>query len=275
MLLTASVPNDDDEQIHQLIVDPNPQPTTSLSEPPEHCNDNNKPPSSSSVSIPPTEALLRFLLLPSQIYIILLLEFLNTFRSYGLRIVIYNYITNEYSLVHNDNDNDNHDSVTNTAGRLLGIKSCIDILAGLIGCILVDFWGVRKLSLVALSIATVSRAILAFGRTKTSLCLALLVGSPLGDALLSIGLYRVALKKLTTPKTRAMAFAVSYGIQNLAGVCVALLLDWMRRRGRDITLDYHYDGWNKARVGIYGVFTPVRQFVVRESSSTYTVIYTN
>eukprot|EP00956_Cyclotella_meneghiniana_P015075 scaffold22856_cov50-Cyclotella_meneghiniana.AAC.1 len=59
-----------------------------------------------------------------------------------------------------------------------------------------------------------------------------------------------------------MAFAVSYGIQNLAGVCVALLLDWMRRRGRDITLDDYYDGWNKAKVGVYGVFTPVRQFVV-------------
>ena len=50
----------------------------------------------------------------------------------------------------------------------------------------------------------------------------------------------------------------------------ALLLDWMRRGGRDITLDDYYDGWNKAKVGIYGVFTPVRQFVVRrECSSTF------
>lgn len=118
-----------------------------------------------------------------------------------------------------------------------------------------DFWGVRKLSLVALGIASVSRAMLAFGRSLELLRVALFVCSPLGDALLSIGLYRVALKKLTTPMTRPMAFAVSYGIQNFAGVCVALLLDWMRGAGKDIRIDV------KA-LGIHGVFTPVRQFVV-------------
>eukprot|EP00804_Cyclotella_cryptica_P015564 CCRYP_003587-RA/>CCRYP_003587-RA protein AED:0.02 eAED:0.02 QI:106/1/1/1/0.5/0.33/3/1949/628 len=188
------------------------------------------------------ESTLRFLLLPAQLFTVLLLEFLTTFRSYGLRVIIFNYITNEFSI---------SDS---RAGELLGIKSIVDIGVGLCGCILVDIWGVRKLSLVALAIASVSRALMAFGRSEEVLYVALFLFSPLGDALLSIGLYRVALKKLTTPITRPMAFAVSYAVQNFAGVCVALSVDWMRR-GVDIRL-------NSGFKGIDGVYTPVRQFVV-------------
>jgi hypothetical protein len=188
------------------------------------------------------ETLLRFALLPSQIYTILLLEFLNTFRSYGLRIILFNYITNEYSIRDVD------------AGALLGIKSVIDIGVGLVGCIAVDFVGVRRLSLLALSMAIVSRALLAFGRSTNVLYAVLFVGSPLGDALLSIGLYRVALKKLTTPRTRPMGFAISYAVQNFAGVCVAFLVDWMRS-GDDIEVDFKLIG---------GIYTPVRQFVVRD-----------
>lgn len=188
------------------------------------------------------ETLIRFLLLPSQIYTVLLLEFLNTFRSYGLRIVIFNYITNEYSISDAQ------------AGRLLGIKSLIDIFVGLVGCIAVDFVGVRKISLAALSIASVARALMAFGRSKRILYAALFVCSPLGDALLSIGLYRVALKKLTTSRTRPLGFAVSYGVQNFAGVCVALLVDWIRA-GDDVRVDFKIDLFD-------GIYTPVRQFVV-------------
>ena len=54
------------------------------------------------------ESLLRFLLLPSQVGIVLLLEFLNSFRSFGLRFVQYNYITNEFGI-----------SDTKTGGKLL------------------------------------------------------------------------------------------------------------------------------------------------------------
>jgi len=190
------------------------------------------------------DSTIRFLLLPSQIFTVLLLEFLTTFRSYGLRVIIFNYITNEFSM---------SDS---RAGELLGIKSLVDIGVGLCGCILVDLWGVRKLSLVALTIACVSRALMAFGRSEQVLYAALFLFSPLGDALLSIGLYRVALKKLTTPITRPMAFAVSYAVQNFAGVCVAVSVDWMRR-GVDIRL-------NSGLKVIDGVYTPVRQFVVSE-----------
>lgn len=189
-----------------------------------------------------TESLISFLLLPSQTFIVIFLEFMNTFRSYGLRIIIFNYITNEYSISDTE------------AGKMLGIKSLIDIFVGLIGCIIVDLWGVRKLSLTALSIASVARALMAFGRSREILYIALFICSPLGDALLSIGLYRVALKKLTTRHTRPLAFAVSYAVQNFAGVCVALLVDWMRH-GADICLDTKF-------VGLGGVYTPIRQFMV-------------
>lgn len=60
-------------------------------------------------------SILRFVLLPSQVMLILLLEFLNSFRSFGLRFVLYNYITNEFGI---DDAN---------AGKLLGIKGFVDI----------------------------------------------------------------------------------------------------------------------------------------------------
>ena len=77
------------------------------------------------------------------------------------------------------------------------------------GSILVDIFGVRRVSIVALSVAIVGRSLLAFGRTTAALYPALFFFSPFGDALLSVGLYKVALKKLTTPLTRPLAFAVS------------------------------------------------------------------
>lgn len=113
--------------------------------------------------------------------------------------MLYNYITNEF-ISSDDGRNNNHISDTQ-AGALLGAKSLLDIGFGLTGSILVDYIGVRRVSLVALSVALVSRAILALSRTTLPLYVALFVSS-FGDALLSIGLYRVALKKLSTPKTR-------------------------------------------------------------------------
>lgn len=203
--------------------------------------DDDSHPSRTTQSMGARESIIRFFLLPSQVSTILLLEFMNTFRSYGLRVVLYNYITNEYNIG------------DTRSGVLMGIKSLVDIGVGLLGSILVDFIGVRRVSITALSIAIVGRTLLAFGKTTTTLYLALFVLSPFGDALLSVGLYRVALKKLTTPTTRPLAFAISYASQNWAGVCVALFVDWMRRG-----VDMEVNGM---------VFTPVRQFVV--SSSCY------
>ena len=123
---------------------------------------------------------------------------LSNCSSFGFRFVQYNYITNEFGIG------------DTKAGALLGVKGIVDLIFGLAGSILVDIFGVRKVSVVALSVAIVGRTLLAFGRTKGALYLALFFFSPCGDALLSVGLYKVALKKLTTPLTRPFAFAVSY-----------------------------------------------------------------
>jgi len=187
------------------------------------------------------ESTLRFLLLPSQVGIVLLLEFLNSFRSFGLRFVLYNYITNEYAI------GDSH------AGALLGIKGFVDIGFGLMGSILVDIVGVRRVSIVALSVALVGRTLLAFGRTKFTLYLAMFLFSPCGDALLSVGLYRVALKKLTTPNTRPLAFAISYATSNLAGALADISVDKMRSQVKDLEMDGAVLG---------GVYTPMRQFII-------------
>ena len=41
---------------------------------------------------------LQFFALPSQVFVILLLEFLNSYRNFGLRFVQYQYINNEFSM---------------------------------------------------------------------------------------------------------------------------------------------------------------------------------
>ena len=58
----------------------------------------------------------------------------------------------------------------------------------------------------------------------------------------------MALKKLTTPKTRAFAFAVEYATFNLSGALADVSIDAFRRRG-DVTLGDQ-------------VLTPTRQFLV-------------
>ncbi len=62
-----------------------------------------------------SESIYRFLLLPHQAFLILFLEFLNSFRSFGLRFVLYNYITNEFGIS------------DGRAGVLLGVKGFVDI----------------------------------------------------------------------------------------------------------------------------------------------------
>lgn len=162
---------------------------------------------------------------------------------------------------------------------VLGIKAFVDIGFGLAGSLLVDRIGVRRVSLIALGVAIFGRTLLAFGRTMATLYAALFVLSPCGDALLSVGLYRVALKKLTTPKTRPLAFGFSYAVSNLAGACVALVVDWMRRSFKDVRVclldtnegdgdgngsssSYYHVMLRYANDLVGGVYTPVRQFIV-------------
>ena len=131
-----------------------------------------------------------FLALPPQIFVVLLLVFLNSFQGFGMRFVRYQYLTNEYGL---------SDAA---AASLLGAKATLDVCCGLVGSVLVDVVGVRRCSIFALSVSVVGRALVSFCRSRMSLYVSFLVLSPIGEALLAVGIYRVALKKLTTPRTR-------------------------------------------------------------------------
>ena len=134
------------------------------------------------------------------------------------------------------------------AASVLGTSASLHVAFGLIGAVLTDAVGVRRVALTALSISVVGRGLLAFGRSRTAIHAAFYLFSPAGEALLATGLYRVALKKLTTPKTRAFAFAVEYATFNLSGALADVCIDAFRRRG-DVTLGDQ-------------VLTPTRQFLL-------------
>ena len=177
-----------------------------------------------------------FTALPNSVRLVLLLVFLNSFRSFGLRFVQQLYLTNEFGL----------DDLE--AASVLGTSASLHVVFGLIGAVLTDAVGVRRVALTALSISVVGRGLLAFGRSRTAVYTAFYLFSPAGEALLATGLYRVALKKLTTPKTRAFAFAVEYATFNLSGALADVCIDAFRRGG-DVTLGDQ-------------VLTPTRQFLL-------------
>ena len=132
-----------------------------------------------------------FTALPGSVRLVLLLVFLNSFRSFGLRFVQQLYLTNEFGF-----------SDLETAS-ILGTAASLHVFFGLAGAVLTDAIGVRRVALAALSIAVVGRGLLAFGRSRVAIYAAFYLFSPAGEALLATGLYRVALKKLTTPGGRA------------------------------------------------------------------------
>jgi hypothetical protein len=177
-----------------------------------------------------------FTALPNSVRLVLLLVFLNSFRSFGLRFVQQLYLTNEFGF----------DDLE--AASVLGTSASLHVAFGLIGAVLTDAIGVRRVALTALSISVVGRGLLAFGRDRASIYAAFYLFSPAGEALLATGLYRVALKKLTTPKTRAFAFAVEYATFNFSGALADVCIDAFRRRG-DVTLGGQ-------------TMTPTRQFLV-------------
>ena len=146
-----------------------------------------------------------------EVSIVLLIDFLNSYRSFGLSFVQYAYVTNDFGLTDID------------AGWLLSWEALCKVVFGFSGAILVDIYGVRRTALVALSVAMVSRGILVLGRSRELLYMALLLLTPFGEALLSMGIYTVALKKLTTQRTRALAFGIQYGVSSAAGGCAGIV----------------------------------------------------
>ena len=134
--------------------------------------------------------------LPRAVIPVLLCTFLNSFRSFGFRFIQYSYITNEFGLSDVE------------AGYYLGIEAWLKTIFGLLGAVAVDLVGVRRLALFALTIAAGGRALLTFGTSRSALLASIIGFTPAGEALLSTGLYRVALKKLTTKRNRALAFSL-------------------------------------------------------------------
>ena len=104
------------------------------------------------------------------------------------------------------------------------------VIFGMVGAMLVDSFGVRLTALCALTVAAVSRGMLTFARSRQTMLIALLGLSPFGEAVLSTGIYTVALKKLTTPETRSFAFGVQYGIFNFAGALSDIAADFLRQQ---------------------------------------------
>lgn len=155
--------------------------------------------------------------LPREVWVVLAIDFLNSYRSFGFRSVQYQYLTNEFGLSDLD------------AGSYLGMQAWLLVIFGMVGAMLVDAWGVRKTALWALSVASVSRGILTFTTDENWMLISLLGLAPFGEAVLSTGIYTVALKKLTTVETRAFAFGVQYSIFNLAGAMADTAADVLRR----------------------------------------------
>ena len=86
--------------------------------------------------------------LPREVWVVLLIDFLNSYRSFGFRSVQYQYMVNEFGL-----------SDVETA-YWLGVQSWLLVIFGMLGAVLVDAYGVRRTALASLSVAVVSRAVL-------------------------------------------------------------------------------------------------------------------
>jgi len=127
-------------------------------------------------------------------------------------------------------------------------RDALYVAFSLSGSFLVDVVGVRRIVLPALAMELISRGLLTFNFRSQWLFVFCQVGlSNLGDALLGSSITLVALKQLTTKRTRGMAFGVQYGVILLGGAAADMIGEPMRRR------DYHLFGV---------VFSGVRMIIV-------------
>lgn len=196
---------------------------------------------------------LQFFALPNQVFVILLLEFLNSYRNFGLRFVQYQYINNEFSM---------GDIET---GSLLGIKSTMDIVFGIIGSLATDAFGVRKTAIAALLMSVVGRGIFTFARSSWWLWLASMTFSPFGEAVLGTGIYTVALKKMTPPKLRPLAFAVQYASFNFSGALCDVMIDYLRMQDDREVFGMRFSGLRTF------IFTTVRAVTPLSQPSPHTL----
>ena len=154
--------------------------------------------------------------LPCELWIVMLVEFFNSLRGFAMSNALYQYMTLEFGFTDVE------------TGWLKGFGGMVGTLCGLSGSLLVDLIGVRKTSIMALSVAVLSRGVFFLARSQFTFKISLLLLAPFGDSVLSTGLYMVALKRLTTEHTRPFAFALQYSIFNAAAAVAGILLDKMR-----------------------------------------------
>ena len=76
--------------------------------------------------------------LPTEVWVVMLIDFLNSYRSFGFRSVQYQYMVNEFGL-----------SDVETA-YWLGVQSWLLVICGMLGAVLVDAYGVRRTALASL-----------------------------------------------------------------------------------------------------------------------------
>ena len=142
--------------------------------------------------------------LPREVYVLFLIDFLNSYRSFGFRTVQYMYCLNEIGL-----------SDVET-GNMLGINAWLLVVFGMLGAMLVDSWGVRRTALCALGVAFVSRGILTFARSREWLLFAMLGLSPFGEAVLSTGVHG---PPTATSRCIVTVAVVPHACQHAIAVC--------------------------------------------------------
>ena len=64
--------------------------------------------------------------LPREVWVVLLIDFLNSYRSFGFRAVQYQYLTNEFALTDVE------------AGSYLGMQAWLLVIFGMVGAMMVD-----------------------------------------------------------------------------------------------------------------------------------------
>lgn len=159
-----------------------------------------------------------FMSFPWPYWAVTIVGFLNEYRGDGFNMVQYQYITNEFGISDLE------------AGQLLGVASTVGIVAGFCGSALTDYYGVRRMACVGLPIACLSRAILTFGRSRTSVAIAIVGLKPPGEALMGAGMYMIAIKKLTTERNRPLGYGMQWGIWSLADLIAAVVAESIRQR---------------------------------------------
>lgn len=162
-----------------------------------------------------------FARLPRAMHLILVIEFLSTLHNHMVGGVSYQLILNEYKMSELE------------LASLQALTSPIRIVAGLVVAPLVDMYGVRRVAIVSLSLSVLTHALLAFGRSRLSLLVYLCVPA---EAPLGLALFTVALKDLTTSRTRATAFALSTALLNTGIVLSLHLIEVLR------AVDVHIGG---------------------------------